>query len=101
MKEVVIENYQNGAKYEGEKLKGMRHGKGRFFYSDGGVYDGEWKENRMYGKGILYYGCGKIAVRHMQELTFPVISAGSCCAPRLRERESRNSMMVQRGCERT
>lgn len=56
-----MESYQNGAKYEGEKLRGMRHGKGRFFYADGGVYDGEWRENHMNGKGVLYYVSGRVA----------------------------------------
>jgi hypothetical protein len=37
---VVVENYQNGSKYEGEKKNGMRHGKGKFYYQDGGLYDG-------------------------------------------------------------
>lgn len=36
-----------GSRYEGYKLNGMRHGKGKFFYQDGGSYDGEWSENKM------------------------------------------------------
>lgn len=31
-KEYVIENYQNDSRYEGEKVNGMRHGYGKFFY---------------------------------------------------------------------
>ncbi|KAL4460854.1 hypothetical protein ABPG74_016326 [Tetrahymena malaccensis] len=59
--EVVIENYQNGSRYEGEKMNGLRHGQGRFFYQDGGLYDGEWKDNKMNGRGVLSYASGKIA----------------------------------------
>ncbi|KAL4506775.1 hypothetical protein ABPG72_001196 [Tetrahymena utriculariae] len=59
--EVVIENYQNGSRYEGEKMNGLRHGQGRFYYQDGGLYDGEWKDNKMNGRGVLSYASGKIA----------------------------------------
>ena len=65
----MIENYSNGSRYEGEKLDGMRHGQGKFFYQDGGLYEGGWKENKMHGRGIswmkflgvLYYATGKPA----------------------------------------
>lgn len=30
--EKVVEVYANGSKYDGEKLNGMRHGYGTFFY---------------------------------------------------------------------
>ncbi|KAL4475150.1 hypothetical protein ABPG74_001846 [Tetrahymena malaccensis] len=60
-KEYVIENYSNNSKYEGEKLNGMRHGRGKFYYQDGGLFDGEWRENKMHGKGILSYASGKPA----------------------------------------
>lgn len=37
----MIETYSNGSRYEGEKLNGMRHGHGCFFYYDeGGIYEG-------------------------------------------------------------
>ena len=53
--EVVRETYKQGSRYEGEKSKGTRHGKGRFYYDDGGMYDGSWNLNRMEGFGKLYY----------------------------------------------
>lgn len=28
----VEEHYSNGSRYEGDKLNGMRHGNGRFYY---------------------------------------------------------------------
>ena len=58
---MVIEHYTNGSRYEGEKLNGMRHGKGRFYYEEGSCYDGEWKNNRMHGQGKLYYANGRLA----------------------------------------
>lgn len=42
-------------------MNGLRHGKGKFFYSDGGIYDGDWFENKMQGYGTLYYQGGKPA----------------------------------------
>jgi len=38
--EFVVEHFKVGSKYEGYKLNGERHGKGKFFYQDGGFYDG-------------------------------------------------------------
>jgi hypothetical protein len=35
---VVIETYQNGSRYEGEKLNGARDGRVKFYYLDGGLY---------------------------------------------------------------
>lgn len=45
----MIEVYENGAKYEGQKLNGKRHGKGTFYYNDGSKYVGDWAENKMHG----------------------------------------------------
>ena len=38
--EYIVENFEQGSRYEGTKLNGMRHGKGKFYYQDGGLYDG-------------------------------------------------------------
>lgn len=37
-KENVIETYDDGSYYEGEKMNGVRHGRGKFFYGDGGSF---------------------------------------------------------------
>ena len=50
-----------GSRYIGYKLKGLRHGKGTFYYQDGGCYEGEWSNNKMEGRGTLYYQSGKVA----------------------------------------
>ena len=60
---MVVESYQNNSKYEGEKLNGMRHGYGKFFYQDGGLFEGEWIQNKMNGKGVLSYTSGKPAYK--------------------------------------
>jgi hypothetical protein len=59
--EYVKETYKQGAIYEGWKLRGMRHGQGRFLYFDGGLYDGDWVMNRMQGQGTLVYPNGQKA----------------------------------------
>lgn len=48
-------------KYEGETLKGFRHGYGKYTFEDGSYYDGSWNFNRMQGKGKLFYASGKLA----------------------------------------
>lgn len=50
---MVTESYQNGSRYTGEKLNGLRQGKGRMDFAEGGFYEGKWKENTMNGKGIF------------------------------------------------
>ncbi len=48
------ETYEDSSIYDGEKLNGLRHGNGKFYYSDGGYYEGEWKYGRMEGLGKVY-----------------------------------------------
>lgn len=56
-----VEEYEQGSRYEGHKLRGMRHGFGRFHYQDGGYYEGEWRNNKMHGFGKLFYQNGDLA----------------------------------------
>jgi hypothetical protein len=51
--EKVQETYEDSSIYDGEKLNGLRHGNGKFYYSDGGYYEGEWKYGRMEGLGTI------------------------------------------------
>lgn len=48
-------------KYEGETMKGFRHGFGKYTFEDGSYYEGMWNFNRMQGQGKLYYASGKLA----------------------------------------
>jgi hypothetical protein len=73
----MIEIYEDGSRYEGEKLNGLRHGSGTYDFGNkyryiGGwetdemsgfgtlsldgktVYEGEWKNNLFQGRGILH-----------------------------------------------
>ncbi len=53
--ENVIETYNNGCRYEGQKKNGVRHGKGKYIYTNQGYYEGNWRANKINGTGTLYY----------------------------------------------
>ena len=50
--------FDSGAVYNGEVLKGLRHGKGIFQWKDGSKYEGEWKDDMANGKGKFMYSNG-------------------------------------------
>jgi hypothetical protein len=54
----VNESYSRG-RYEGFKLKSLRHGFGTFYYKEGGRYAGYWKDNKMHGKGTFSWADGR------------------------------------------
>ncbi|CAD8083713.1 unnamed protein product [Paramecium sonneborni] len=57
----VNETYPNGQRYVGEKMNGLKEGRGRLYYKEGGYYDGHWKNDRINGQGVLYYASGRPA----------------------------------------
>ena len=44
--------YSDGGRYNGDFLKGDRHGEGTLVWSNGTKYDGEFKQNKKDGEGI-------------------------------------------------
>jgi len=50
MHEKAVQNYENGSRYEGEVVNGIRDGKGKYYYVNGGYYEGSWKDGKMHGK---------------------------------------------------
>ena len=48
--------YQNGERYEGKFRNGKREGKGIFFWKDGSRWEGYFKNDEMNGEGIYYSG---------------------------------------------
>ncbi|KAL3693833.1 hypothetical protein R1sor_007484 [Riccia sorocarpa] len=46
--------------YVGQYKRGMRHGKGVFYYASGALFIGNWQENMKAGLGVLIYEIGKI-----------------------------------------
>lgn len=59
--EDVIEEYEIGTKYEGQKRYGKRNGHGKLYYKEGSYYEGQWEDNSMHGYGKLYYPDGQLA----------------------------------------
>jgi hypothetical protein len=45
-------------RYIGYWEKGLRHGKGTFYYSNGSKYEGDWVENFKHGKGLFTFEDG-------------------------------------------
>ena len=48
---MVVINYDNGHKYDGEIKDGKKHGCGTFYYKNGGKYEGEWRDDVRCGEG--------------------------------------------------
>jgi hypothetical protein len=50
--------YDNGEYYEGEWMRGKRHGKGIYVYIDGSRFEGSWENDRINGEGTSWYPNG-------------------------------------------
>lgn len=56
------------AKYTGDTLGQMRHGRGKQLYDDGTTYEGEWFKDQRYGYGTLKSNEGEIYLgKHFDE----------------------------------
>ena len=51
-------HFENGEKYEGQLLKGLRHGQGIYTWRDGTVYSGTWHRDLEHGCGEKRYANG-------------------------------------------
>eukprot|EP00002_Diphylleia_rotans_P008582 TRINITY_DN1852_c0_g1_i1.p1 TRINITY_DN1852_c0_g1~~TRINITY_DN1852_c0_g1_i1.p1 ORF type:complete len:1197 (+),score=251.22 TRINITY_DN1852_c0_g1_i1:88-3678(+) len=58
-KRSVKYTYKKGNVYEGDMLRGKRHGQGRMIYEDQSQYDGEWDRNKREGKGFYSKAAGE------------------------------------------
>ena len=43
----ILENYENGTKYNGDILNGIKDGKGILEYEDGTIYEGDFKNDYL------------------------------------------------------
>eukprot|EP01017_Pseudomicrothorax_dubius_P014049 TRINITY_DN1645_c0_g1_i1.p1 TRINITY_DN1645_c0_g1~~TRINITY_DN1645_c0_g1_i1.p1 ORF type:complete len:710 (+),score=164.14 TRINITY_DN1645_c0_g1_i1:1-2130(+) len=50
----VTQTFEDGSRYEGEKIEDIRQGRGRFTWANGETYDGEWNDDIRSGYGILW-----------------------------------------------
>ena len=50
---------EDGCRYEGDMVNGMKHGFGALFSPEGNLlYEGQWQFGKLHGKGVLYYKNG-------------------------------------------
>ena len=47
--------YTNGDKYDGDFVKGRRHGAGTMTYSNGDTYEGQWDTNMKHGNYAYFF----------------------------------------------
>ena len=52
------QEFDNKAVYEGQWLKGKRHGRGKQQWSDGSIYEGYWFDDKANGRGRLIHADG-------------------------------------------
>jgi hypothetical protein len=50
--------WKDGSKYVGLFKKGLKHGRGEYFFSSKKRFCGFWREGKRNGKGILYEADG-------------------------------------------
>jgi len=50
--------WPDGASYDGEYKRGLKHGMGRFSWASGAVYEGDFVEDRLEGSGYFRWPCG-------------------------------------------
>ena len=52
--------YSNGNIYQGEWLRGKRHGPGVVVYASGNFYSGDWQLDKKWGKGCMFFRGGHV-----------------------------------------
>ena len=50
--------YNDGSRYVGQVVNGLREGKGIYYYHNGDRYEGDFRNDKREGKGIYYYHNG-------------------------------------------
>ena len=50
--------YNDGTRYVGQVVNGLREGKGILYWNNGDRYEGDWRNDKKEGKGIYYYHNG-------------------------------------------
>lgn len=63
----VAMNYQNGDKYIGEIVNGLRDGYGIYYYTNGNFYYGQYKNNKRCGYGCMFRSDNTINLQYWKE----------------------------------
>ena len=53
-----VDEYGDGARYEGEYRDGKRHGRGTFTFANGDRYEGEFRDGKRHGRGTFTWTAG-------------------------------------------
>ena len=53
-----VQEWTDGAYYEGYWENGKANGKGRFIHANGDVYEGDWKDDKANGRGVHIHADG-------------------------------------------
>ena len=56
----IVEQWADGAQYNGEWRDNKMHGKGEFRWADGRVYNGEYVNDKKHGKGVYSWPDGRM-----------------------------------------
>ena len=48
------ETYEDGSKYEGDKINNQRNGRGKYIFDNGDIYDGQFGDDKCNGIGFYY-----------------------------------------------
>lgn len=54
-----MEEWPDGARYEGDYIEGKKHGHGKFNWADGSTYVGDFNKNNIHGKGCYDWSDGR------------------------------------------
>lgn len=56
----IYQEREEGHRYEGKLIKGLRNGKGKYTMPNRDVYVGEWKDDKLNGKGKYILAIGHV-----------------------------------------
>jgi len=60
LRNYVIKSYEKGERYEGQMIKGLKHGQGIYTWQDGTVYLGNWHNDLEHGYGEKLFANGDV-----------------------------------------
>ena len=56
----TVQTYSTGDIYEGEMLRGKRHGRGLYTWTTGNSFQGQWQAGRRLGRGVFKWFSGDV-----------------------------------------
>ncbi|CAH1773311.1 unnamed protein product, partial [Owenia fusiformis] len=84
--------------YDGDFVKGLRHGSGSFLYANGARYEGEWNNNMKHGKGKFVFKNGRVYEGTFDKdhiLEFPNFTIDGSATPDLTQIRTRTPLPME------